>query len=80
MCALVLSVWVPGFHHHAARSQDTDCAVCLTVAAQSSDLPIAAATLPVPPPTEARSLFERTPPNVADALDASEAPRGPPLT
>jgi hypothetical protein len=79
-CALALSLWVPGFHHHTAGNESADCTVCLTVGAQSSDLPTVVAALDVPAPTDAGSLFERTSPRATDAVDDSAAPRGPPLT
>jgi hypothetical protein len=79
-CSVALFLWVPGFHHHAAGNEGGDCTVCLTVGAQSSDLPIIAAALAVPPPTEGRSLFEQALPPVTDAANHSESPRGPPLT
>jgi hypothetical protein len=79
-CSLTLSLWVPGFHHHAAGNESADCTVCLTVGAQSSDLPTVVAALDVPAPTDACSLFEQTSPRATDAADDSESPRGPPLT
>jgi hypothetical protein len=79
-CSLILSLWVPGFHHHGAGNESADCTVCLTVGAQSSDLPTVVAALDVPAPTDACSLFERTSPRATDAADDSESPRGPPLT
>ena len=78
-CSVALFLWVPGFHHHAAGNESADCAVCLTVGAQSSDLPIVAAAFAAPPPTEGTSLFEQALPHVIAAPDHSESPRGPPL-
>jgi hypothetical protein len=80
LCSLALSLWVPAFHHHAAGNARADCTVCLTVGAQSSDLPTVAAALEAPAPTDACSLFEQTSPRVTDAIDDSVTPRGPPLT
>jgi hypothetical protein len=77
--ALGLSLWVPAFHHHDTDDASADCTVCLTVGAQSWDLPTVAASLELPPPVADQTLAEETPPRTAPGVDQCESPRGPPL-
>jgi|WetSurMetagenome_2_1015567.scaffolds.fasta_scaffold1029147_1 hypothetical protein len=78
--ALGFSLWIPAFHHHDTGEASANCTVCLTVGAQSCDLPTAAASFELPPPVEGGPLLDPAPLGLAAGACQSESPRGPPLT
>jgi len=78
--ALGFSLWIPAFHHHDTDEASASCTVCLTVGAQSYDLPTVAASFELPPPVEDRPLLDSAPLGLAAGARQSESPRGPPLT
>jgi hypothetical protein len=79
-CLLGFTLWVPGFHHHDNEQTSTHCAICLTVAAESWDLPSAAATLQLPLAADGRLILGETSTKPRPGVDHSQIPRGPPLT